>query len=303
MRPYTLKQVHTFAEVARQGSVSKAAQKLFVTQPAVSMQLRQLEEAFGLPLFEPVGRNIRLTQAGEEFLAQALKALGEFKNLEALMAEHLGMRRGRFDLAVVSTAKYFVPMLLVRFGQQFPGIEVQLKIDNRENVLSWLARNEADLVVMGRAPDDLPCEAAPFATNPMGIVAAPNHPLIRRKRLAFSTLGDHPFVVREPGSGTRAAMERLFAEHATPLRVAMEMPSNETIKQAVMAGMGLSFLSLRTVRHELAAGHMALIDIEGMPQMGHWYVTHLQHKKLSPGARAFKEFLIEQAAGLMDSWS
>lgn len=303
MRPYTLKQIQTFAEVARQGSVSKAAQKLFVTQPAVSMQLRQLEEAFGVPLFEPVGRNIRLTAAGNEFLTQALKALGEFKNLEALMAEHQGMRRGRIDLAVVSTAKYFVPMLLVRFGQQFPGIEVQLKIDNREAVLSWLARNEVDLVVMGRAPDDLACEAVPFATNPMGIVAAPKHPLVRRKQLPFTALGEHHFVVREPGSGTRAAMERLFAEHDTPLHVAMEMPSNETIKQAVMAGMGLSFLSLRTVRHELAAGHMALIDVEGMPQIGHWYVTHLQQKKLSPAARAFKEFLIEQAAGLMDSWS
>jgi DNA-binding transcriptional LysR family regulator len=158
-------------------------------------------------------------------------------------------------------------------------------------------------VVMGRAPSNMDCEATPFATNPLSIVAAPDHSLVRRKCLPFSALDEYRFVVREQGSGTRAAMERLFAEHQTPLNVVMEMPSNETIKQAVMAGMGLSFLSLRTVRHELASGHIALVDIEGMPLMGNWYTTHLSHKKLSPAARAFKEFLIEQGGALMDSWS
>ncbi|MGB2883025.1 MAG: LysR substrate-binding domain-containing protein, partial [Rhodoferax sp.] len=230
-------------------------------------------------------------------------AMGQLKDLEALMAEHVGLRKGRIDLAVVSTAKYFIPMLLVHFGKLFQGIDIQLKIDNRENILGLLARNEADLVVMGRAPANLDCEATPFATNPLAIVAAPDHVLVRRKQLPFSALGEHRFVVREEGSGTRAAMERLFAEHQTPLNVVMEMPSNETIKQAVMAGMGLSFLSLRTVRHELASGHIALVDIAGLPSMGHWYVTHMRHKKLSPAARAFKEFLIEQGGALMDSWS
>ncbi len=303
MRPYTLKQIQTFLEVARQKSVSKAAERLFVTQPAVSMQIRQLEEAFGLALLEPFGRNIRLTQAGEVFLHHAHAAMGQLKDLEAQMADHVGLRRGRIDLAVVSTAKYFIPMLLVQFGKLFEGINVQLQIDNRENVLGMMARNEADLVVMGRAPSDMDCEATAFATNPLAIVAAPDHALVRRKKLPFSVLADYAFVVREEGSGTRAAMERLFLEHKTPLKVQMEMPSNETIKQAVMAGMGLSFLSMRTVRHELASGHIALVDIQGMPQMGHWYVTHLNQKKLSPAARSFKEFLIEQGGALMDSWS
>lgn len=303
MRPYTLKQIQTFMEVARQRSVSKAAERLFVTQPAVSMQIRQLEDAFGLALIEPIGRNIRLTHAGEAFLTHATAALGQFKDLEALMAEHVGLKKGRIDLAVVSTAKYFIPMLLVRFARLFEGIDVHLKIDNRENILGLLARNEADLVVMGRAPADLACEATPFASNPLAIVAAPGHPLVRRKQLPFSAVAEYGFVVREEGSGTRAAMERLFAQHKTPMKVVMEMPSNETIKQAVMAGMGLSFLSMRTVRHELASGHIALVDIQGLPQMGHWYVTHLSHKKLSPAARSFKEFLIEQGGGLMDTWS
>jgi DNA-binding transcriptional LysR family regulator len=303
MRPYTLKQIQTFLEVARQKSVSKAAERLFVTQPAVSMQIRQLEQAFGLALLEPTGRNIRLTHAGEVFLNHAQAAMGQLKDLEAQMADHVGLKKGRIDLAVVSTAKYFMPMLLVQFGKLFDGINVQLQIDNRESVLGLLARNEADLVVMGRAPADLDCEAVPFATNPLAIVAAPDHALVRRKRLPFSALADYKFVVREDGSGTRAAMERLFAQHNTPIQIAMEMPSNETIKQAVMAGMGMSFLSMRTIRHELASGHIALVDIQDMPPAGHWYVTHLKQKKLSPAARSFKEFLIEQGGALMDSWS
>ena len=303
MRPYTFKQIQTFIEVARHKSVSKAAERLFVTQPAVSMQIKQLEDAFGLALIEPMGRNIRLTHAGEAFLTHAISAMGQFKDLEATMAEHVGLSKGRIDLAVVSTAKYFMPMLLVHFGKLFPGIDIQLNIDNRENVLGMMARNEADLVVMGRSPANMDCQATPFATNPLAILSAPDHALARRKQLPFSALADHGFVVREQGSGTRAAMERLFAEHQTSLKVVMEMPSNETIKQAVMAGMGLSFLSLRTVRHELAGGYIALVDIQGLPQQGHWYITHLNQKKLSPAAQAFRSFLIEQGGALMDSWS
>ena len=303
MRPYTFKQIQTFMEVARQGSVSKAAERLFVTQPAVSMQLRQLEDAFGLALVEPMGRNIKLTAAGEVFLTHATSAMGQFRDLEALMAEHIGLKKGRIDLAVVSTAKYFVPMLLVRFNKLHPDIEVHLNIDNRENVLGLLSRFETDLVVMGRAPSHLDCVATPFATNPLAMVAAPDHPLSRRKNLSFSELGSYRFVVREDGSGTRAAMQRLFDENQTPMQVVMSMPSNETIKQAVMAGMGLSFLSLRTVRHELASGHLALLDVQGLPQINHWYVTHLSSKKLSPAAQAFKEFLIQQGGALMDTWS
>jgi len=303
VRPYTFKQIQTFLEVARQRSVSKAAERLFVTQPAVSMQLRQLEEAFGLALVEPQGRNIQLTVAGEAFLTYASAAMSKFKDLEALMAEHIGLKKGRIDLAVVSTAKYFIPMLLMRFGKLHQGINVNLSIDNRDNVLGLLARNEADLVVMGRTPSHLDCQATAFATNPLGIVAPPDHPLARRKKLPFGTLAECQFVVREDGSGTRAAMQRLFDEHQTPLQVVMTMPSNETIKQAVMAGMGMSFLSLRTVRHELASGHLTLLDIAGLPQINHWFVTHLRGKKLSPAAQAFKTFLVEQAGPLMDSWS
>ncbi len=302
MRNYSLKQIQTFIEVTRQGSVSKAAEKLCVTQPAVSMHIRQLEEAFGVALVEAQGRGIRLTDAGRTFAGRANVVMAELHELESLMAEYAGAQKGRIALAVVSTAKYFVPMLLMRFSRLYPDIEVRLHIENRESVLGMLERSEADLVIMGRAPRNMTTQAAAFATNPMAIVAAPSHALAGRKNLPFSVLADYAFVMRESGSGTRAAMERLFALHEVPLKVAMEMPSNETIKQAVMAGMGLSFLSLRTLRQELAGGYLVQLDINGMPIVGQWFVTHMASKTLSPAARAFKAFLVEQGGTLMDAF-
>ena len=302
MRNYSLKQIQTFIEVTRQGSVSKAAEKLCVTQPAVSMHILQLEEAFGVALVEAQGRGIRLTDAGRTFAGRANVVMAELHELESLMAEYAGAQKGRIALAVVSTAKYFVPMLLMRFSRLYPDIEVRLHIENRESVLGMLERSEADLVIMGRAPRNMTTQAAAFATNPMAIVAAPSHALAGRKNLPFSVLADYAFVMRESGSGTRAAMERLFALHEVPLKVAMEMPSNETIKQAVMAGMGLSFLSLRTLRQELAGGYLVQLDINGMPIVGQWFVTHMASKTLSPAARAFKAFLVEQGGTLMDAF-
>jgi DNA-binding transcriptional LysR family regulator len=303
MRRYTLRQLDTFLEVARQLSVSRAAEVLHVTQPAVSMQIRQLEDAVGMPLFEQVGRKIRLTDAGLDVEAYASGAVAQFKQLEDAMAQRRGLKKGRVTLAMVSTAKYFVPMLLVNFRKRFPDIEITLKIHNRENIMQLLARNEIDLVIMGRAPENLDCVGTAFATNPLGIISSPEHPLSRRRSAPLSILAEQDFVVRESGSGTRQAMERLFSEHGIVPRIVMEMPSNETIKQAVMAGMGLSFLSLRTIRHELAAGHLVLLDVLGLPLVRHWHITHLASKRLSPPAREFKSFLIEEAGPLIKAWA
>ena len=303
MPNYTLRQLLTFLEVARESSVSRAAERLFVTQPAVSMQLHQLEDAFGVALVEPIGRNIRLTNAGQDFHTHAIAALAALKDLEASMADHVGLKHGRLDLAVVSTAKYFVPRLLMRFGELHPGIEVSLKVENRDKVVGLLSRSEVDLAVMGRTPDGLRCNAIPFATNPLGVLCAPDHPLAKLKKVKFEAVAACEFLVREEGSGTRAAMERLFAKQKATIRAIMEMPSNETIKQAVMAGMGLGFLSLRTVRHEVAAGLLVLLDVPGLPIVGNWHITHLEPKKLSPAARAFQAFLIEQGGPLVDAWA
>ena len=300
---YTLRQLHTFLAVARESSVSRAAERLFITQPAVSMQLRQLEDAFGVALFEPIGRNIRLTEAGRDFETHAIAAVGALKELEASMADHVGLEHGRLGLAVVSTAKYFMPMLLMKFGASHPGVEVSLAVENREKVLGMLSRHEVELVVMGRSPDSLRCQATAFATNPLGVVSSPSHPLANGKRLRFDAVAACDFLVREQGSGTRATMERLFAKNKARIKVVMELPSNETIKQAVMAGMGLGFLSLRTVRHELAGRRLVLLDIPGLPILGHWYITHLDPKKLSPAAAAFQTFLVEEGSALVDAWA
>jgi LysR family transcriptional regulator, low CO2-responsive transcriptional regulator len=303
MRRYTLRQLDTFLEVARQLSVSRAADKLHVTQPAVSMQLRQLETAMGMPLLEQVGRKMRLTDAGLDFQQYAIGAVAQLKQLDDVMAQRRGLEKGRVELAIVSTAKYFVPMLLVHFRRKFPDVEVVLQVHNRESIMNLLMRNEIDLVIMGRPSDTIECTAVAFATNPLAVISAPAHPLSRRRHAPMAILNDQDFVVRENGSGTRQSMERLFAEHGITPHIVMEMPSNETIKQAVMAGMGLSFLSLRTVRHELASGHLVLFDIAGLPLMRHWHVTHLTSKRLSPAASVLKTFLIDEAGPLIAVWA
>ena len=303
MRPYTLRQLDTFLAVAKEMSVSRAAERMHVTQPAVTMQLRQLEASVGMPLVEPAGRGIALTDAGVELRKFALSVVLDLTQLDDAMAERRGLHRGRIDLAVVTTAKYFVPMLLVRFRKKFAKIDIGLQVHNRQSILPLLAQNEVDLIIMGRAPEGIDCISLPFATNPLAIVAAPGHPLSRRRRIDLRVLKKEEFVVRENGSGTRLAMERFFAQHRVKPRIVMEIPSNETIKQAVMAGMGLSFLSLRTARQEIAGGHLAVLDVDGLPLVRHWYVTHLTSKRLSPATAAFKQFLLEEGGALVDAWT
>jgi DNA-binding transcriptional LysR family regulator len=303
MRRYTVRQLDTFLEIARAGSVTKAAEKLHVTQPAVSMQLRQLEEALGVPLVEAAGRNIRLTDAGREVEQYAIAAIAQLRQLDDTVADLRGLQRGKIDLGIVGTAKYFVPMLLVHFRKSYPAVDISLQIHNREQIMKLLQRNELDLIIMGRVPDSLDCSSTVFATNPLGIVCAPGHPLSRRRQAPLSILNGVDFVVREKGSGTRAAMERVFSENDIDPRIVMEMPSNESLKQAVMAGMGLTFLSLRTVRRELAAGHLAVLDIKGMPIIRHWHVTHLRSKRHAPAALVFKQFLIDNAGPLISTWA
>jgi DNA-binding transcriptional LysR family regulator len=303
MRPYTLRQLDTFLAVADALSVSRAAASLHVTQPAVSMQLRQLEQALGSPLVQPSGRGIALTDAGVELREYARRVVLHLTELDDVMAERRGAYRGRIELAIITTSKYFMPMLLMQFRKRHPKIETGLRVHNREAILQLLSRNEVDLVVMGRAPDELECISAPFATNPLGIVSAPDHPMSRRRHIDLRALKDQDFVARETGSGTRLSMERLFARHRIKPRIVMEIPSNETIKQAVMAGMGLSFVSLRTTRQEIAAGHLALLDVQGLPLIRHWYITHLKNKRLSPAALEFERYLLDEGGPLVDAWS
>lgn len=295
MRNATLRQLRIFAAAARHQSFGKAAEELHLTPPAVSMQIRDLEEQVGLPLFDRSGRQVALTVTGEYLLVYVRKILATLKDAEDAIARFRGLETGRVSIGMVSTAKYFVPRLLAQFRQEHPAIEVKLAVGgNREQLVALLRANEVDLAIMGRPPRELATRAEPFAVHPHSVVTAPDHPLMRIGHAPASLLANYEFIIRETGSGTRAAMEKFFADHRLQPRVAMEMTSNETIKQAVMAGMGVSFLSLHTIGLERRAGLLAVPDIEGLPVLKRWYVVNNLSKTLSPAAEAFRYFILEE---------
>ena len=299
LRHATLRQLRVFEAVARQLSFSRAAAELHLTQPAVSMQVKQLEAQAGLALFERLGKKVFLTEAGAELHQHSRVVAQQLRDAEEALAARRGLSQGRLVITMVSTAKYLVPPLLARFLKQHPGVTVKLSANNREVVLKQLADNEVDLAIMGRLPQGMEAVAEPFARHPHVIIAAPNHPLAKQRRIPLARLAKETFLIREPGSGTRGLLERLFAEHRLPLNVSMEMASNETIKQAVQAGMGISLLSLHTIGLELKTRRLAVLDIRGLPLVRDWYVVHLAAKRLSPVAQAFRGFLLSAAGKLV----
>ena len=295
MKNATLRQLRVFAAAARHQSFGKAAEELHLTPPAVSMQIRELEQHVGLPLFDRSGRQVALTVTGEYLLVYVRKVLATLKDAEDAIARFRGLETGRVSIGMVSTAKYFVPRLLTQFRQEHPAIEVKLAVGgNREQLVALLRASEVDLAIMGRPPRELATRAEPFAVHPHAVVTAPDHPLLRIGHAPASLLNNYEFIIRETGSGTRAAMEKFFADHRLQPRVAMEMTSNETIKQAVMAGMGVSFLSLHTIGLERRAGLLSVPDIEGLPVLKRWYVVNNLSKTLSPAAEAFRYFILEE---------
>ena len=300
LRHITLRQLKVFEAVARHLSFSRAAEELHLTQPAVSMQVKGLEAQAELPLFEQVGKKIHLTEAGAEVARFALELLSGLKDCEDTLAAIRGVSGGRLHLAVVSTAKYFAPRLLAEFSRRHPGVTVKLSVVNREEVIAALQANQVDLAIMGRPPRGLDVEATAFAKHPHGIIAAPDHPLAAKRRLDLTRLAGENFLIREPGSGTRMSMERVFADRGVKPASSMELASNETIKQAVMAGMGLAFLSLHTVGLELAAGKLARLDVVGTPVTRDWHVVSRKGKRLSPLAESFRAFLAAEGAKLIE---
>jgi len=299
LRHTTLRQLQVFEAVARQLSFSRAAGELHLTQPAVSMQVKLLEEQAGMPLFERIGKKVFLTEAGAELHQHSRVIAQQLRDADEALAARRGLSQGRLLITMVSTAKYLVPSLLARFLKQHPGVTVKLSANNREVVLQQLADNEVDLAIMGRTPEGMDAVAEPFAPHPHVIIAAPGHPLANKRRIPLARLAQETFLVREPGSGTRGLLERLFAEHRLPLNVSMEMASNETIKQAVQAGMGISLLSLHTIELELTTHRLAVLNVQGLPIVRDWYVVHLAAKRLSPAAQAFRAFLLSTAGKLV----
>lgn len=299
MRAVTLRQLKVFAAVARHASFVRAAEELHLTQPAISMQIKELEGAVDLPLFERAGRTVRLTMPGEYLLVYVRRVLATLKEAGDAMAKLRGVQGGRMTIGMVSTAEYFLPRLVARFRSQHPAVEMRLAVGNREQLSRMLHDNEVDLAVMGRPPRELDTRGEPFAAHPLGVIASPEHPLAKRREIAPKTLDGEAFIVREPGSGTRAAMERFFRDQRVTPTPIMEMASNETIKQAVIANMGLAFVSLHTVALELAVGQLVALDIVGLPLLRRWYLVNIQAKTLSPAAEAFRYFVLDQGERLL----
>ena len=299
MRHATLRQLKVFEAVARHLSFSRAAEELHLTQPAVSTQVKKLEEHAGLPLFEQFGKKIFLTAAGAELLDIGRSIIQQFEAAESAMTQLKGVTGGKLNVAVISAGDYFFPRLLVEFVGRHQGVVLNFTVHNREGLLAQMAANLADLAIMVRPPQDAGMVSEAFAPHPYAIVAAPGHALVGKRGITMARLMQEPFVVREKGSDTWHSMQRGFGEHLAKLKIAMEIKSTETIKQAVIAGMGIGFLSAHTISQEIRSGSLKLLDVRGFPLMLNWYVVHRQHKRLPPVALAFKDFLLSEGASLI----
>jgi DNA-binding transcriptional LysR family regulator len=303
MKNATFRQLRVFAEVAKHLSFARAAEAMHLTPPAITMQIKELEGHVGLPLFERSGRKVALTTAGEYMLVYARKMLATLKDAEDAAARLQQVEAGTLTIGMVSTAKYFLPRLLSQFQREHTGVDIRLAVGNREQLVNMLHANEVDIAIMGRPPKELATRAEPFAAHPHVFVAPTDHPLLRVGHPTVESLRPYGFIVRERGSGTRAAMEKFLSERRLEPHIHMEMSSNETIKQAVMAGMGISFLSLHTIGLELEHKLIAVLDVEGTPIVRAWNVVHTLSKLLSPAAEAFRYFMLEEAeAHLADTY-
>jgi len=295
----TLRQLKVFESVARQLSYTKAAKELHLTQPAVSMQVKQLEDNAGLPLLEQIGKKIYLTEAGREMYHYARTMARELQEVGAVMEQLKGLETGRLEVSVATTANAFATRMLSEFNKVHEGSTVSLAVTNREGLLKQLEDNIKDIAIMGRPPADADLMIEPFADNPLVMVAAPDHPLVEQQPIPLNMLQDQTFVVREQGSGTRTAMQRFFDEHNLTITSSMEMNENEAIKQAVQAGMGLGIVSIHTIELELETNRLVILNVEDFPIMRHWYLVHRKEKRLSPITQAFKDFVLNEGRKLI----
>ncbi len=291
----TLQQLRLFESVSRLGSYTRAANELFITQPAVSIQIKRLEEQAGLPLFEQVGKKTFPTTAGKTMYAASLDILNRVDELKTAIEELKGTVKGPLQMSVVTTAKYFLPKLLGVFLQQYPEVEPKLKFTNRARVIERLMNNDDDFVIMGQIPVDGNFEAYPFLNNILGIVAHNDHPLANKKNITIKEIAKQRFLIREIGSGTRYVFDQLLKEHGVEIEPYMELGSSEALKQAVMAGLGIAVLSLHSVQLERDVNKLTVLNVEGFPLKRRWYAVHLKGKKLSLVAQTFLEYILDES--------
>ncbi len=295
MLPLSLRQLQVFESVARHLNHSRAAAELFLSQPAVSMQIKQAEQTIGMPLFEQAGKQIFLTEAGRELLHYARSILSLMQEMELVFGEMKGLEHGHLSIAVVSTANYFMPKLLAQFIQAHPKIKVSLSVANRDAVLKQLAENAADLAIMGQPPEGADMVAEPFMQNPLVVIAAPAHPLACISNIQPHQLVNETFLLREQGSGTRGVVERFFSSHTLPLPAHMAMDTNEAIKQSVQAGIGIGIISSHGIELELETQRLKILDVAHFPIVRHWYIVHRREKRASVAAQEFESFLLKEA--------
>jgi len=291
----TLRQLMVFERVAKRLSFTRAAEELYLTQPAVSMQIKQFEETIGLPLFERLGKKIYLTRAGEELYRLSKTITRNISEAEQLIEELKGTDGGRLVVAVASTVHYFAIRLLADFCRQYPKVKVSFKVTNRKGLMQLMEDNEADIVLMGQPPEEFDLVSEPFMYNPLVVIAPVEHPLVGKPGLSLDDIRGETFLMREQGSGTRTSVERFLAEWGVTLSASMEMNTNGAIKQGVEVGLGLGVVSLHTVDRELEDKRLAVLDVEHFPIVRRWYIVHRAGKRLSGVAHAFKEFVRTEA--------
>ena len=295
MIPATLHQLKVFETVARHGSFTRAAEELSITQPTVSSQVKQLTKAVGLTLFEQIGKSLYLTDAGRELLSTCQDIFERLNNFQMTVADLKGMKQGQLKLAVITTAKYFVPRLLGSFCQNYPDIDVALKVTNHKEIQQRMLNNEDDLYIVSNPPQEIDLYSQSFLDNPLVVVANKNHNLARKTNIPITSLDREPFIMREQGSGTREAVLKLFSKNNISVKVRLELGSNEAIKQAIIGGMGISVLSEHCLVSEGKSGQLTILDVENFPIERRWYVSYLAGKKLSIIAQTFLDYLLEES--------
>lgn len=288
----TLHQLKVFKTVARHGSFTRAAEELEITQPTVSSQMKQLANAVGMPLFEQISKQLYLTDAGQELLNTCKDIFERLDHFEMKIADFKGTKQGNLRLCVVTTAKYFIPKLLGKFCQKYPGIDISLTVTNHRKLSVRMQNNQDDLYILSQPPTDLDLQAQSFLENPLVLLAPTNHKLALQKNIPILALNGETFIMREPGSGTRQAVEMLFDQHKIEVRVRLELGSNEAIKQAIAGGLGLSVLSTHSLNGEVSSGELTILDVQGFPIRRRWYATYLNGKQLSVVAQAFFDYLL-----------
>ncbi len=303
IRQATLRQLQIFSAVAELESFSKAAEKLFLTQPSVSMQVARLAKILGHPLFEQVGRKLYLTEAGKVTQQLCRDVFEALNRTQMTLADMSGLKQGRFRLCVVTTAEYFAPRVLGAFSEQYPEVDLELLVLNRHVLLSRLRENQDDLYILGQPPEELDVMATAFLNNPQIPLAAHHHHLVGQKDIPLEIFAQEPMIIREAGSGTRKAVERFFREAGLRPRIKMELGSNEAIKQAVAGGMGVTILSKHSVSLAGETPLLTMLDVQGLPLQRQWHLVFPRTKELTPLAKAFSEFLLASAIRLEGHWN